>query len=139
MAVNAGKGTLLKATYGSPTPTLQTIAQRVKLDGPELAVGTRDTTNLDSSVKTYAPTIPDSGKISGTLQYDPQDASHLFLFTLYASPPAGGNAMTLVFSESTSFGFTGILTKLKPTGMEVESNLEAEFEIQVTGAVSHTP
>ena len=137
--VNPGLGTVLKATYGTPTPSLQPIAQRVKLDGPELTVGTAETTNLDSTVKTYRPTIPDSGKISGTLQYDPQDTSHLALFALYTTPAT--NAMALAFADtsSTVFNFTGILTKLKPTGIEVESNLEAEFEIQITGAVTHTP
>lgn len=135
-AVNPGNGTLLQCTISA---VLTTVAQRVKLDGPELTVGTAETTNLDSTVKTYRPTIPDSGKISGTLQYDPQDATHLFLFGLYSSPAT--NAMAMVFSDvgPTTFSFTGILTKLKPTGMEVESNLEAEFEIQITGAVTHSP
>ena len=135
-AVNPALGTLLKVTISS---TLTTVAQRVKLDGPELTVGTAETTNLDSTVKTYRPTIPDSGKISGTLQYDPQDSTHSFLFGLYSTPAT--NAMALVFADTgpTTFTFTGILTKLKPTGIEVESNLEAEFEIQITGAVTHSP
>lgn len=137
MGVIAGLGTLLKATFGSPSPALATIAQRVTIDGPEMSVGTAETTNLDSTWKTFRPTIPDAGTISGTLQYDPKDASHAFLFTLIDTPVA--NAMNLVFRDGSIAAFSGILTKLKPTGMEVESNVEAEFEIKVSGPITITP
>jgi hypothetical protein len=136
MSVIPGLGTLLKATI---TSVLTTVAQRVSIDGPEMSVGTAETTNLDSTWKTFRPTLPDGGTLSGTLQYDPKDASHAFLFTLISSPSQTGNVMNLVFKDGTIAAFTGILTKLKPTGMEVEGNLEAEFEIKVTGAIVITP
>jgi hypothetical protein len=136
MSVIPGLGTLLKATI---TSVLTTVAQRVSIDGPEMSVGTAETTNLDSTWKTFRPTLPDGGTLSGTLQYDPKDASHAFLFTLISSPSQTGNVMNLVFKDGTIAAFTGILTKLKPTGMEVEGNLEAEFEIKVTGDIVITP
>lgn len=136
MAVIPGHGTLLKITISS---VLTNVAQRVTIDGPEMSVGTAETTNLDSTWKTYRPTIPDGGTLSGTLQYDPNDASHEFLFTMISSPPQAGVVMNLVFKDTTVAAFTGILTKLKPTGMEVEENLEAEFEIKVSGPITITP
>jgi hypothetical protein len=136
MAVIPGLGTLLKVTI---TSVLTAVGQRVSIDGPEMSVGTAETTNLDSAWKTFRPTIPDGGTLSGTLQYDPKDTGHTFLFTLISSPPQGGNAMTLDFEDGSIAAFTGILTKLKPTGMEVEGNVEAEFEIKVSGAITITP
>ncbi len=136
LAVNPGKGTLLKATIST---VLTTIAQRVSIDGPEWTVGTAETTNLDSANKTYRPTLPDPGKVTGTLEFDPQDPTHLFLIGCMTTPVVVVWNLVFEDADNTVFSFSGFLTKLKPTGMEVESNLEAEFEIQLTGAITHTP
>jgi hypothetical protein len=135
-AVVPGKGTLLKATIAT---VLTTIAQRVSLDGPELTVGKAETTHLDSSAKTKRPTISDSGAISGTLWYDPQDPTHKFLFGLYTTPALVVFNLVYPDADGTVDAFTGFLTKLKGTGMEVEGNLEAEFEIEISGLVTRTP
>ena len=138
-AVNPGKGTLLQYGSGSPTLVYTTIAQRVSIDGPEIEVGTADTTTLDSSTKTSRPTIPDGGELSGTLFFDPQDPTHLFLYALLSSPAI--TPFQLIFNDvgPTTWAFNGILTKFKPNGMEVESNLGADFTIKLNGVPTHTP
>ncbi|SIO60136.1 hypothetical protein SAMN05444166_6280 [Singulisphaera sp. GP187] len=130
--VNPGKGTLLKVKISAAQTT---IAQRVSLDGPEMEVGTAETTNLDSAKKTYRPTIADGGSMSGTLQYDPHDPTHLFLFGLWDNPLLATFQLVFADADATTATFDGVLTKLKPTGMEVEGNLEAEFEIKVSGEI----
>jgi hypothetical protein len=126
--VLSGKGT-----------TYTTIAQRLSLDGPEMEVGTVETTHLDSAAKTFRATLPDGGEMSGTLEYDPQDAGHVVLFNLIWSPTPNGDLWNLVFSDNSIANFTGILTGFKPTGMEVEERLQAEFKIKVSGVIVLTP
>lgn len=135
-AVVPGKGTLLQVSISS---VFTTVAQRVSLDGPDRSVGTAETTTLDSTAKTFRATIVDNGTVGGKLYFDPQDATHLYLIGLVDTPGMASWKLTVPDADATVFAFSGILTKLKMTGMEVEGNLEAEFEIKISGAVTHTP
>lgn len=138
MSINSGLGTLLKHGNGDgPPETFTTIAQRVSIDGPEMSVGTADTTHLDSTAKTHRITIPDNGELELTIYYDPKDTTHQFCTGLMITPTQKN--WQLVFSEGSIYQFNGTLTKWKPTGMEVESNLEAEATIKVNGVVTITP
>lgn len=135
--VRPGKGTLLQHGTGSP-PTYTTVAQRVTIDGPEGEKGTRDTTDLDSAAKTYAGTLYDGGDLSGTLNYDPQDPTHQLFFT-WLTTQVDPEPFRLQFNDGSSpatgsrLDFTAVLTKFKPTGMEVEGNLQAEYTLKVSG------
>jgi hypothetical protein len=142
MAVkNPGLGTVLQLKISM---TYTPVSQRVSLDGPELAVGTANTTDLDGTVETYRPTIPDSGELSGTLYYDPQEASttHSTMFTAITAPSQTLNLWKLIFTDSvaSTLSFSGILTKFKPTGMTKDGNLSADFTIKVSGSpvMTHT-
>jgi hypothetical protein len=133
MAVkNPGLGTILQLSISS---TYTNVAQRVSLDGPELAVGTANTTDLDGTVETYRPTLPDSGELSGTLYYDPQDSTHSALFSAVTAPSQTLNLWKLKFTDAAAsiLAFSGILTKFKPTGMTKDGNLSADFSIKVSG------
>lgn len=142
--VHPGLGAQLEyggLTSGSATYTV--IAQVVSLDGPSLEMGTAETTNLASTVKTYRPTLPDGGELSGTIQYDPTahaTLSALMLTNAAQAQPStsepGGCYWRLTFNDLATFPgtqvtFTGILTKFQPKGMEAESNLEADFTIKL--------
>lgn len=138
MAVNPGLGTLLKLTIAS---VLTTVANRVSLDGPSMEMGTAETTTLDSTVKTFRPTILDNGEISGSLYFDPQDPTHVAVKALLTASPPAAAVWNLIFADGThltTYSFSGILTKLEPNGMEVESNLGADFSIKVSGAITET-
>lgn len=134
-ATQPAKGTILQLSISS---TYTTVAQNVSLDGPDSEVGTRDTTHLLSTAKTFAPTIPDGGTVSGTLLYDPRDTTHDALFGLIWAPAVSLWKLTFADTGQTTFAFNGILTKLTPTGIEVEANLEASFEIKVSGVITET-
>ena len=133
--VNPAKGTLFK--HGTPysSPVYTTVAQIVSLDGPEREVGTRETTIITSTVKTYAPTIPDNGEVTGKLLYDPKGTTHAVLETLIATPSLEKWEFLLPDTTGTTLAFDGILTKFAPTGLEVEANLEADFTVKVSGPV----
>lgn len=129
MAIVPGKGTLLK--LGSST-----IAQRVSISGPSRQVGTVETTNLDSTTKTYRPTILDNGELSLDIEFDPDDATHISLEDLMTTPAV--STWALVFADATpsTYSFSGILTGFEIGGMEVEGNLTASLTIKLTGAIT---
>ena len=137
MAINPGKGTLLAHGISS---VYTTVGQRVSLEGPEMEVGKADTTHLDSTNKTSRPTIADPGEMSGKLWYDPQDTVHKLLFNLIGTP-TNTEQFKLTFADAspTVWTFDAWLSKFKPTGMEVESNLEADFTLQLIDIPTSTP
>lgn len=129
------KGTTLQLSIGG---VFTTVAQMVDIDGPEMSVGTVSTVNLNSVAQTKRPTLPDGGTVSGTLQYDPEDPTHTALFNLIWASDVESWKLNYPDGPQSTHAFDGILTKLKPTGMENEELLEAEFEITVTGVVVMT-
>jgi hypothetical protein len=138
-----GEGTLLQfGTGASPGPyTYATIAQRISLDGPDRSVAAVDTSHLDSTAKTNRPSrMPDNGTVSGTLLWNPADTQHLAIEALIATPAMGH--WQLVFNDGSGSPnrpakqFDGTLTKWKTTGIEVDSNVEVEFEIKVSGTIA---
>ena len=135
-----GLGTQLLLTISS-TPTV--VAEMVELDGPDSSVATRDTTTLGTvGPRTYAPTIGDSGEVSGTCLYDPTDSVHQTVAALIATPGTTTQTWELKYPQiagTTKDVFQGVLTKWKQTGMKVEENIQVEFSIQVSGAITRTP
>lgn len=112
------------------------IAGRVTLSGPNIEVGTQETTNLDTNnYKTYRPTIADGGDCSGEIQFDPDDTSHLVLLGLLGAPEEKTCVLTFQTETPATATFQGILTGFEVSGMGVEDNLTASFTIKVTGPV----
>jgi hypothetical protein len=134
-----GKGTLLQHGVGTGTVVWTTVTQRTEIDGPDGEMGTRETTNLDSTARTFASTIIDTGEAALTIEYDPGEATHTLLTGLYL----GGTVeqFQLVFTDIITLGvaagstlaFNAIVTKFKPTGMTVEGNLMGELTLKGTG------
>jgi hypothetical protein len=135
MAVNVGQGTVLSATISS---ILTAVAQVLEISGPDLGVGSKETTNLASTIKTYRAQLPDPGTLSFTIQYDPADATHQFLMTTWATWPQVPVVWKVLFNTTAthSWSFSAILTKFSPKGMNEEDNLEADMELKLTGALT---
>jgi hypothetical protein len=135
MAALGLQGTLLG--YGG-TPT--TIVGRVELDGPETDRVAVKTTDLDTTVAhTFRPSqLYDGGSLTGTLFYDPAQATHIHLQT---DITGAAETWTLTYSDGSKFSFSGFLTKFKPLDSVAagdEDNLKATFEIKVSGAITFT-
>lgn len=131
MSVVAGLGTKLQLSISS---TLTDIANEVEIDGPDWQVGTAETSVLTSTVRTYRPTIPDSGELTMTIYYDETNATHTALTALMTTPAVG--SWKLIFVDTHSYAFSGILTQFKTTGMTIDDNLSAEITIKLTGAIT---
>lgn len=134
----AGQGTVLKATISS---SLTAIAQVLEIDGPGIEVGTIETTNLGSTSKSRRAQLPDSGKITATIQYDPTDTTHQFLTTTILTWPQAAITWELLFPSavgSHNYQFSAILTKFAPKGFNEEDNIEADIELELTGTITVT-
>lgn len=135
-----GLGTVLKiGDGGSPTEVFTAIAQVTEIAGPNGEVVTAETTNLASTAKTFRGVIFDGGEVTFTIQYDPRGASHTILDGFYAAVPPAQHNFQLIFQSLSKAAFAAIITKLNPTGMTVDGNLEAECSLKVTGPVTITP
>lgn len=130
-----GKGTLLQMGDGAAPEAFTTIADRVTIGGPNMSVGSRDTTGLDDASKKYEPTIPDGGDVSLTVFYNPNAPTHQNL-TAKVIAPANVN-WKLVFNDGkttpANYVFNGHITGFHPTGIEVEGSLQAEITIKLNG------
>jgi hypothetical protein len=132
VAINIGQGTILKNASAA-------IAQVLEVDGPDVTVPAVDSSNLSSVVRAYRPGLPDSGKLTFTIQYDPAGATHTALTTAISAFPQALVVWTLLFNTvggADSAAFSGFLTKFHPKGMNQDDNLEADVEIQASGAVT---
>jgi hypothetical protein len=133
------KGTLLQVEDATTPGTFITIAFRTKIEGPEIKVDSVDETHLDSDMMESRPSdFADPGEISFTVNYDPEEATHVTLEGL-ASTPTTVN-WRLVFNNKTNTRkhrqFAGYVTSFKPTGFEVGSRPTADVTIKLTGAVT---
>jgi hypothetical protein len=133
MAVNVGQGTILQATISS---TLTAIAQVLEISGPEITVGAKDKTNLADVAKRYRAQLPDGGKVTFSIQYDPVSTTHAALYTMVTTWPQQLVAWKMIFntvSGTDTALFNAFVTKLSPKGMNQEDNLEADVELQLDG------
>jgi hypothetical protein len=134
MAINVGQGTILK--NGSTA-----VTQVVEVDGPAATVGTKETTNLSNTSKSYRAQLPDGGEVSATIQYDPADATHQALTTLINQWPQALTTYSVTFNTTAGTDkatFSAILTEFHPKGMNTEDNLEADIKFKVSGVVTWT-
>lgn len=128
----------LNSTLASSTTsngTFTAVDGLTSIDGPKSEMGTVDTTNLTSTVKTTRPTLVDPGTVTATGQYDPEDTVHQSLKTAF-------DAGTILFWKETFntvtpkvASYQGYLTSFEVSGIEPEENLTFSFTIQLTTAV----
>ena len=133
MPVNVGQGTKLSATIAG---TLTEIAQVTEIDGPEVTVGTTETTNLASVYKSWRAQLPDGGTVSFTIQYDPSGATHTQIANWVNGWPQSLVPWQILFptvAGTDKVTFSAFVTKFKTKGMNENDNLEAECELKISG------
>ncbi len=139
MAVNVGQGTILKMTISA---SLTAIAQVTEIEGPEVTVPAIDKTNLSDVYKRWRPGLPEPGKVSFKIQFDPADTTHQALSTAANTFPQPIVAWTITYNTQSGTAhdsFTGFVSSYKKTGMNQEDNLTGELEIQMDSLPVPTP
>ena len=136
MAKNPGKGTLLQHGVGVGPIVYTTIASRISIDGPDSSVGTVNVSDLDSTAVEKAATLPDGGKVSMEIWYDPTGATHKLLTGLQTTPSVEQWQLKFADVAGTVLPFKAILTKFKAGGMKVDDYLNASTELEITGPIT---
>lgn len=114
------------------------VGNIVSLSGPNRSVGTVETTNLNSTERTFKGTILDNGEISGQLQFDPDDTQHGAMEALLTASPIAAGSWVVTYTDATpsTYSFSGILTAFSVTSSSVDDLVMADFTIKITGAVT---
>ncbi len=137
--VLAGKGTKLQMKLSG---SYVDIAQVTEVEAPGSSVEVRDTTDLSMPMRAFRPAVVDPGKLTGKLFYDPSDANHAIMINRVRTPASALDEFKLVYvsdglTTHAEIEFKGFFTKFHPTGIVVEGNIEADFEIQSTDTLTH--
>jgi hypothetical protein len=130
--------TLSYSTDGGTTFTA--IVQLVSIDGPNSEMGSVDTVNLGSTVKTTRPTLKDPGTVDIEVQYDPGDTTHQALDSAHT------DKTILTWKETYNYAasgahfstYAGYIKSRAISGMEAESNLTGKYSIQLTSEIETT-
>lgn len=149
LKVQPGEGTLLQVDLAhrppavDTTPTWTLVGQRVEIEGPDVKIDAIETTTLDSTRKQFRQiTLPEDGKLTLTIYYDPTDATlahHLLQGEWLA--PTGSYWYSLVFNTAAPGSregviFSAFVSGFKPTGMKVGENLSADVELTLDGGAA---
>ena len=104
-------------------------------------VGERDTTVLANTVRTNAPTIPDNGEMSYSVNHDPTDAVHQFVRDLKDVPSIHNFKATLNTTGTTStIVFSAWVKDWDGVNLDdVDASLTADITLRVTGGVTWVP
>lgn len=127
-----GKGTTLK--LGSAA-----LGGVISITGPNRQVGTVETTNLSSTVRTFRPTILDNGEVTVTIQFDPDDTDHTAVEALLTASPLAAASWVITCTDGTpsTYTFSGILTGLDYNmASSVDDLSTADLTIKISGAIT---
>lgn len=132
------QGTILSySTTGTTYTALGEVLSINHAGGGE--VGERDTTFLGSTVRTNAPTIPDNGEMTFSLNIDPTDAGHQAIRGYKDSPAIIYWKVTFNTTSGNTASFQGWVKDFDGVNAEdVDSNITADVTVRVTGAVTWT-
>lgn len=113
-----------------------TVAEITSLNGPSLEVPAVATSHLGTTKKSYRAGVPDAGEVSGTLWFDPANATHSALFDLWDNPVT--ESWKITTADSYEYAFDGILTAFTMAFSDLDENATADFTIKITGGVTET-
>lgn len=136
MAVTKGHGTVLQLSISS---VFTAITQRTQVKPPNFSHADIETTNLDSSWKSFVAGIKEAGEVSFSGHYSPAEVTHAALWTSYGSGTEESWKVILADSGTAEFAFAGYIKEMN-IGEAVTDNLVMlDVTIKITGAVTLTP
>lgn len=137
MAKLVSKGTALKLTISA---SLTTIAQMIELDVGEQDPEVFESRTLDGgvAVSKQATTYTAQGDITGTMFYDPAQATHQFIATNSQTPgtEVAGN-ITLTDGSSTTLDFTAATIGMGATAIRMNDGVKTGVTIKTAGLVTY--
>jgi len=110
----------------------QLIGDVISIAAVSVAVATIDSTDLDSTWRTFIGGIKDGGDCSFEIAYDPSDASHT---ALEADIDGGSKDVSIAWSDATTCTFSAIITSFSPSAA-IDDKLTCSVGMKITGAVT---
>jgi hypothetical protein len=84
----------------------------------------------------YKPSFIDSGTLTFTVQYIPDDASHIQILTYLDSQAEF--SLREVFPDGSGWDYVGYIATVEKTGQDVGGKLQLNVTYQITGAIDFT-
>lgn len=110
------------------------------IGGPNFSKAEIDVTHMGSSAKEYkAAALSDPGTLTFGLQFNPTDATHVYLRDQAYTQGASADLFKILFYDGTNWRFTGSLLSLNITAQDPSQGiLTAEASVRLSGAVNFT-
>ena len=110
----------------------QLIGDVLSISPVSVSVATIDSTDLDSTWRTFIGGIKDGGECSFEIAYDPSGTDHQALETDIVG---ASKAVSIAWSDSTTCTFSAIITSFSPTA-SLDDKLTCSIGMKITGAVT---
>jgi hypothetical protein len=134
MGFVAGKGTVIKVTISS---TATAIPQATNITPPKNSRGEIDTTHLTSTWKSRLSSIPDGEECDFTLEWDPSDTTHQYLWTSFGT--GDDEDWTILMTDGTTITFAGFIKSFPVDQIDIDKVFTIPVAIAINGAVTITP
>tara|TARA_R100000655_G_scaffold71369_2_gene109743 strand:+ start:784 stop:1164 length:381 start_codon:yes stop_codon:yes gene_type:complete len=110
----------------------QLIGDVLSINAVSVSVTTIDSSDLDSSWRTFIGGLKDGGECSFEVAYDPSGTDHQ---ALEADIDGAAKAVSIAWSDSTTCTFSGIITSFAPTAT-LDDKLTLSVGMKITGAIT---
>lgn len=127
------QGTTLEIEDTEVSPTFHEIGGIKSFNFAEGEPTENDESVLTSTSKEYSLSLPDSGQITGTLQYNRSDSGQAEMHAAKAASEERNFRMTLPDDEIATF--VGLVKNIPFSG-NVGQSLEGQYTIRITGDVA---
>jgi hypothetical protein len=108
-----------------------TIADVTSISPISLSLATLDTSNLESTWRTFIGGIKDGGECTFEINYDPASTSHL---TIEAAIDGVKRDIKVTFSDTTFMEFDAVITSFSVTSA-MDSVVTASLGMKITDAI----
>lgn len=110
----------------------QLIGNLISVTPASVSVATIDSTDMDSTWRTFIGGLKDGGECGFEIAYDPSDASHTALET---DIDGASKTVSIAWSDATTCTFSAIITSFSPSAA-IDDKLTASVGMKITGAVT---
>lgn len=110
----------------------QLIGDVLSIAAATVTVATIDSTDLDSTWRTFIGGLKDGGDCTFEIAYDPSGADHQALET---DIDGAAKSVSIAWSDSTTMSFSAIITSFSPSAA-IDDKLTCSVGMKITGAVT---
>jgi len=127
MGAVTANGTTISIDGGTTT-----IANVISITPIGVSVATIDSTDMDSTWRTFIGGLKDGGECSVQISYDPSAATHT---AIESAIDGASKSIEITWSDASTMTFSAIINSFSPS-VAIDSALSASIGMKITGAVT---